>query len=379
MPLIASAVKSGAQPYFSICVPQHNRTSFFLEALRSIVEQSIDDYEICISDDCSTDGRQDEIVQFLQHSGVAFQYFRQEANVRYDANLRTAMSLARGQYIFLLGNDDCLAASTTLEVVRDRVQEVPDDIGVVIPNFMDWATCSVRRRVNGTGVAGRGPDVVVQYYREFSFLSGIMLDARRALAHQSTAYDGSEMYQMYIGSRILAEGAALLTLDIPIVRKDIQIAGERVDSLATKPKTRGWRVVPRRVPVLEIPRLVTNAIEASVDASTLSRYAERIILQFLLFTFPYWVVEFKYVHSVGYSIGFCLAARVNCLCDGVELGWGRLMRLRLVHLAISVAGLAVPVWLFRGLYPTLYRLAKARLGLRESLRRGIAARAVQYP
>ena len=367
MPVTASAVKAGRQPFFSICVPQHNRTSFFLEALRSIVAQSIDDYEICIADDRSTDGRQAEIIGFLQDSGVAFQYFQQESNVRYDANLRTAMSLARGRYIFLLGNDDCLAATTALQVVRGRVQEVSGDIGVVIPNFMDWTTGTVRRRVNNGGIAGSGPDVAVRYYREFSFLSGIMLDTRRAQANESTAYDGSEMYQMYVGCRILAEGASLLTLDVPIVRKDVQIHGERVDSFASRPRIRGWRIVERRVPALDIPRLVTDAVAPFVEGAALSRYSERIMLQFLVFTFPYWVVEFKSVHSLGYSMGFCLAARVHNLRGRVDLGWKSLIRLRMVHLAASVAGLSIPVRLFRGLYPALYRFAKARLGKRLSL------------
>ena len=43
-------------PYFSVCVPQHNRTSFLLEALRVLAGQQFRDFEVCIADDWSTDG-----------------------------------------------------------------------------------------------------------------------------------------------------------------------------------------------------------------------------------------------------------------------------------------------------------------------------------
>jgi len=38
-------------PLFSICIPQHNRTSFLIEACKSLQSQTFTDFEICISDD----------------------------------------------------------------------------------------------------------------------------------------------------------------------------------------------------------------------------------------------------------------------------------------------------------------------------------------
>ena len=50
-----------ARPYFSICIPQHNRTSFLIEALRTLDRQTFRDFEVCISDDASTDGREADL------------------------------------------------------------------------------------------------------------------------------------------------------------------------------------------------------------------------------------------------------------------------------------------------------------------------------
>src|SRR4051812_12737947 len=107
-----------AQPFFSICIPQYNRTSFLIETCRSLSVQTFRQFEGCISDDCSTDGREAELIAFLQQSGMAFVYRKQKRNSRYDGNIRAAIGLARGQYCFLLGNDDALASAETLARVH---------------------------------------------------------------------------------------------------------------------------------------------------------------------------------------------------------------------------------------------------------------------
>src|SRR2546423_1680431 len=108
-------------PYFSVCIPQYNRTSFVIEACKSLQRQTFTDFEVCISDDCSTDGRSGELVDFLKSSSLTFVYHKQATNVRYDANLRSAIELARGRFAFLLGNDDSLASPTVLEEIHARL------------------------------------------------------------------------------------------------------------------------------------------------------------------------------------------------------------------------------------------------------------------
>src|SRR5437868_10033482 len=80
--------RSASQPVFSICIPQFNRTSFLIEACRSIVAQNFVECEVCISDDASTDGRHLELLNFLESSPLSYVYRRQVRNLRYDGNLR---------------------------------------------------------------------------------------------------------------------------------------------------------------------------------------------------------------------------------------------------------------------------------------------------
>ena len=75
--------RTAGEPFFSICIPQYNRTSFLIEACRSFAAQSFRDFEICISDDCSTDGRAGELLDYLRSSGLAFVWEQRERNLHH--------------------------------------------------------------------------------------------------------------------------------------------------------------------------------------------------------------------------------------------------------------------------------------------------------
>src|SRR5438045_1573647 len=109
-------------PVFSICIPQHNRTSFILKCLESFQQQTFQNIEICISDGGSNDGRYEEIVDFLFNSKLSFSFVRHERNLQYDANLRASIALARGRYCFLCGNDDMLSWCSALESLQKRLE-----------------------------------------------------------------------------------------------------------------------------------------------------------------------------------------------------------------------------------------------------------------
>lgn len=79
-----------------------------MEALKAIAEQTFRDFEVCISDDCSPEPGEKEVIRFLRENNVSHLYKRQPSNLRYDGNLRAVIGMAAGRYCFLHGNDDRL-------------------------------------------------------------------------------------------------------------------------------------------------------------------------------------------------------------------------------------------------------------------------------
>lgn len=348
------------RPVFSICIPQYNRTSFLIEACRFLAAQTFTAFEVCISDDRSTDGREGELLAYLQRAGLSFVYARQAANRRYDGNLRSSIALARGEFCFLLGNDDALAHPTTLQELYAQVQRFARP-GVVITNYEDAKTAVRFQRVRQTGIAGRGPQAAVSSFRNFSFLGGIVLDRAKAQHYATDRWDGSEMYQMYLGCRIIASGAPLLTIDQVTVRQGIRVPGEEVDSYASPPRLQPCPIVERTLPMVQIARLVADAIAPFVDPTEQQRSVELIARQLFMFTYPFWIVEYRRVQSRRYALGVCLGMRPRNVLDGLPLAWTRRARLATVYALTSLGGLTVPMALFDRFQRRLYGIAK-RIG-----------------
>ena len=53
-----------ANPTVSIVIPAYNHAAFVAETIRSVLDQSFADLEICITDDASTDETADVIRRF---------------------------------------------------------------------------------------------------------------------------------------------------------------------------------------------------------------------------------------------------------------------------------------------------------------------------
>lgn len=352
------ACRAPTRPLFSICIPQYNRTSFLLYALERLNEQTCREFEVCLSDDCSTDGRAQEILDYLAAAGMAYAYKRQSHNLRYDGNLRAAIGLAEGRYALLMGNDDCLAAADTLERLRDAVTLAwSASPAVVITNYRDFETGQLMRRVRQTSLTG-GVETAIRTFRNFSFVSGIMLDTQGAQAAATAKWDGSEMYQMYIGCRLLAQGGTLLQLDEIAVCQGIRLPDQAVDSYAGKPRLDPCPIVERPLTLGSLGRVVIDALEPYVAPSAYGRVARSVFGQILGLTFPFWLFEYRRVQSWNYAIGVALGMRPRNLFRSTHVGWLDRTRLSLLYAAVSAVGLLLPLGWFERLYPRLYALAK---------------------
>jgi glycosyltransferase involved in cell wall biosynthesis len=354
-------MQPGDVPFFSVCIPQHNRTSFIVEVIRWIGRQTFRNVELCISDDRSTDGREDEVIEALRATGLPFVYKTQDVNRRYDGNMRTAIELSRGQYCYLLGNDDRPATEDELEQLHDDIAQ-HGEIGVAISNFYSLADGSTVRRMRHDGIIGAGPWVAAANYRNFSFVSGIVLHGERARALSTDQWDGSEQYQMYIGSRIIAEGRPLLSITRNAIAKDIQIPGETVNSFRKRPRIEPCPITERKLTLHLLAPLVFAAVEPYVPAERRTAMMEYLVSQALFFTYPYWIFEYRRVQSWRFAVGVCLGMRPRNFDPDRQLGFARGARARLLYGAVTLAGLSIPIPVFDRSKPALHRLAKFGFG-----------------
>ncbi|MGF6899197.1 glycosyltransferase family 2 protein [Paraburkholderia sp. GAS348] len=93
-------------PLFSVIVPIYNVRQYVVDALKSIAEQSLIDFEAIVVDDGSTDGS-GEIAEVFCLSDRRFKYVHQE-NSGASVARNVGTSMAEGAFIYYMDGDDLL-------------------------------------------------------------------------------------------------------------------------------------------------------------------------------------------------------------------------------------------------------------------------------
>lgn len=95
-------------PPVSVGLPVYNGEAFLREALDSILNQTLSDFELIISDNASTD-RTEEICRAYVKKDSRIRYFRNEKNIGAAGNYNQAFHASRGQYFKWAAHDDVCA------------------------------------------------------------------------------------------------------------------------------------------------------------------------------------------------------------------------------------------------------------------------------
>lgn len=105
----AAGAREPGQPILTLAIPTFNRAPFLAELLEALLPQfagpAAETAELVISDNASDDNT-GEIVRGFQARGLPCRYVRQPENVGADSNFLSCLQTARGQYCWVMGDDD---------------------------------------------------------------------------------------------------------------------------------------------------------------------------------------------------------------------------------------------------------------------------------
>ena len=117
-------------PKVSVYVPSHNYGRYLDRAIKSVLAQTYDDWELLVIDDGSTDETSTVLEGYRAHPKIRIV---EQENKGLTVTNNIAVRLANGQYVMRLDADDYLDENilTVLSSVLDRLP----DVGLVYPDY----------------------------------------------------------------------------------------------------------------------------------------------------------------------------------------------------------------------------------------------------
>ncbi len=124
---------SNKEPLFSIITVCYNAEQTITQTIKSLLDQSFNDFEYIIIDGNSTDNTLQIIHKFQPLFKGRMNYTSEDDDGIYDA-MNKGIKLAKGKYVALLNSDDWFE-SNTLKVLSEQIKSKPADIYYGLQNF----------------------------------------------------------------------------------------------------------------------------------------------------------------------------------------------------------------------------------------------------
>lgn len=122
-------------PLVSVGLPVYNGQRTLRPALQSILSQTCPDFELIISDNCSTDGTSEICQEFAALDSRIF-YFRQSKHISAMSNFLEVFNKAKGKYFMWFAADDW-RSSNFLQENLFHLENNPEFVASTCPNCFE--------------------------------------------------------------------------------------------------------------------------------------------------------------------------------------------------------------------------------------------------
>lgn len=119
-------------PLISVIIPNYNHALFLKQRIDTVLNQTFQDFEVIILDDCSTDSSREIIEQYRGHSKISNIIFNDKNSGGVFKQWIKGIEIAKGDYVWIAESDDYASANfleETLKIIENDLS-----LGMVFTN-----------------------------------------------------------------------------------------------------------------------------------------------------------------------------------------------------------------------------------------------------
>jgi len=203
----------------SVCIPAYNRSALLPALLESILTQDFNEFEVVINEDKSPEREQiySVVESYAARYPGRIRYFENQNNFGYDANLRSLIERARGEYCLFMGNDDLMCPGS-LNIISNVISKHPR-IGVFLRSFAAFDgdpsnIVQTFKYFDRELFFPSGAETISTFYKRCVVIPGVVLRREAALEFSSNQFDGTLLYQIYLVANILVQWNGVFSPEI---------------------------------------------------------------------------------------------------------------------------------------------------------------------
>src|SRR5579864_5701533 len=119
-------IRASNMPAVSVIVPNYNHARFLRRRIDSVLQQTFQDFELILLDDCSTDDSRSILLSYASDPRVRIEFNKANSGSTFKQWNKGAR-LARGKYVWIAESDD-YADERLLEKLVARLDEDPSAV-----------------------------------------------------------------------------------------------------------------------------------------------------------------------------------------------------------------------------------------------------------
>ena len=183
----------------SICITSYKRLNELDRCLNSIDSHYVDDVEIVVSEDHSPEKENIEklVKAFSETSPYHVVFNSNEQNLGYDRNLKKLMTLANGQYIFYLSDDDCLYKGA-LDKLIDFIRQSNAKYSLIYSPFWYGPVNDSRRKYASSFAIEKGAASAGKYVYDSILFSGLVFRKDSICKLDAERFKNLNYFQVYM-------------------------------------------------------------------------------------------------------------------------------------------------------------------------------------